>query len=431
MRNWLKRWTIVCTTLLFCLGLHWLRPVEAVSLPLPQEFDKFFNTPFNQLPKTLCTEDLKTQLAQQSIPFNCQTDSSISIDKILPIGSLNDLGVNKASLQGIAKISGLDLNKIGADKLQKFYKLVSPSTLLGQQFNNFYQNQSLTNLPLLQSALTQDLLQQANLGNLQPLQSLNSLIQNAGGIGNLVPNDLLNPQKVIQQAANVALNKLVAAIPSFGNYSLGNLPNLQSFSVANAIPALVQQPLAAIPGVNQLMTSDLKAVGLNKLAMSQLPTPLSYIGGIQLGKFDLPLDNDERDLGKQISGGITGGGFRKENCKNKCKFAEISAIGTSYHGATWADAKHDVPDGFGPACAVAPGLCRGPAGNHPFGEGFRVLLTNINPRKGTAQRAVSFRVCDDFRINCSPYILPPGGIPIGSVREGDLLPFVPPGNYRS
>jgi hypothetical protein len=425
----LSRLAIVCLTIFFCLAVHWLRPTSALSLPLPEDLNNFFNTPLNQLPTTLCTDQLKTQLAQQQIPLNCQTGSSISADKLIPIGSLSS--ISQTSIQELAKVNGIDLNKIGADKLQQFYSLISPATLLGQQFNNFYQNQPLANLPLLQSALTQDLLQQANLGNLQPLQSLNNLIQSAGGIGNLVPSDLLNPQKVVQQAANIALNQVVSAIPSFGNYSLGNIPiqNLQSFSVASALPAIINQPLSVIPGVSQLMTGDLKAVGLNKIAMSQLPTPLSYAAGIQLGRFDLPLSNDERDLGRQISGGITGSGFRKENCRNKCKFVEISAPGTNYHGAIWADAEHYVPDGFGPVCAAVPDLCRGPAGNHPFGEEFRILLTNINPRTGTAQRAISFRKCDDFRINCSPYIIPPGGFPIGTVREGDLLPFIAPGNY--
>ncbi len=436
MKTWLKRWTIVCATILFCLSIHWLRPVGAASLPLPKGLDNFFNTPLNQLPKTICTSGLKNQLAQQNIPLNCQTGSSISADKIIPIGSLSALGINQTSIQSIAKINGLDLNKIGADQLQKFYGLISPATLLGKQFNNFYQNQPLANLPLIQSALTQNLLQQVNLGNLQPLQSLNSLIQNAGGIGNLVPNDLLNPQKIIQQTANVALNKVVAAIPSFGNYSLGNIPiqNLQSFSVANALPALIKQPLSVVPGVNQLVANDFKAVGFNKIAMSQLPQSISYAAGVQLGKFDLPLGNskrDERDLGRQVSGGITGGGFRKENCKTKCKFVEISAPGTNYHGAIWADGEHYVPDGFGPACAIVPGLCRGPAGNHPFGEEFRVLLTNINSKAGTAERRISLRVCDDLRINCSPYIIPPGGFPAGTVREGDLLPFNVPNNYGS
>jgi hypothetical protein len=424
-----SRLIIICVTIFFCITTHWLRPIEAASLPLPKDLNSFFNTPLNQLPKTLCTDQLKTQLTQQQIPINCQTGSTISADKLIPIGSLSS--INQTSIQELAKVNGIDLNKIGADQLQKFYSLISPATLLGKQFNNFYQNQPLANLPLLQSALTQNLLQQANLGNLQPLQSLNNLIQNAGGLGNLVPSDLLNPQKVVQQVANIALNKIVAAIPSFGNYSLGNISiqNLQSFSVANAIPALIKQPLSVIPGLNQLMANDLKAVGVNKIAISQLPKPLSYAAGIQLGRFDLPLGNDERDLGRQISGGITGSGFRKENCRNKCKFVEISAPGTNYHGAIWADAEHYVPDGFGPACAVVPGLCRGPAGNHPFGEEFRVLLTNINPRNGTAQRAISFRKCDDFHINCSPYILPPGGFPVGTVREGDLLPFVVPSNY--
>jgi hypothetical protein len=123
MKSWLKRWTIVCVTILFCLSTNWLRPVGAASLPLPKELNNFFNTPLNQLPKTLCTDQLKTQLAQQQIPLDCQTGSSISADKLIPIGSLTS--ISQTSLQELAQVNGIDLNKIGADKLQQFYSLIS------------------------------------------------------------------------------------------------------------------------------------------------------------------------------------------------------------------------------------------------------------------------------------------------------------------
>jgi hypothetical protein len=120
----LSQLTIVFITIFFCITIHWLRPVGAASLPLPADLNSFFNTPLNQLPKTLCTNQLKTQLAQQQIPLDCQTGSSISADKLIPIGSLTS--ISQTSLQELAQVNGIDLNKIGADKLQQFYSLISP-----------------------------------------------------------------------------------------------------------------------------------------------------------------------------------------------------------------------------------------------------------------------------------------------------------------
>jgi hypothetical protein len=436
--SWIKRWLIACFTVCFCLFSHWLLPVGAgtSSANLTRTFTDFFNTPLDQLPKTLCTDKLKNQFKQQtSNSLNCNNGNLVTADRLLMLGNFTDLGLTKTSLQELARVNGLDLNKISADKLQKFYGLLTPATLLGNKFNNFYQNKSLASLPLIKEALIQDITNRVKIGDLSQLQPLNNLIRQAGGIPSFQINNVINVDQLRQQISNLVLSKVVAAIPKFGSFSLANLPKsvLQSYSVAAALPDLVRQPLDLVPNIGTLTVNALKAAGLNKLSMFQLPRRVALVAGVQLGKFDLPLSSDERDLGRQISGGLPGDILIKQNCRSTCKVAEISSVNPSYNGSTWADGgEHWVPDGFGPLCAVWPGGCRGPAGNHPFGNDFRVLLTNINASAGTAQVSVTFRFCTDFHISCSPSVFPiPSGLPIATIREGTSLPFIVPQNYSA
>jgi hypothetical protein len=434
MKNsWGKRLAISFTTICLCLCAHSLMPADAqTNMPrLPQGITKFLDTPFSDLAKTPCTQQLKAQFNQQQVPLDCQIGTMVSADKLITLGNLASLGITNTSLQEIARVNKVDLTKVGADQLQKFYEQFTPATLLGKNFNSFFQNQPLANLPLVQKALTQSIASQSSLGNLAPLQSLNNLIRKSGGAGDLQLGSLLKSQ-ASQQIANLPLNKAVAAIPSFGDFSLGNLSTkiLKENNVVTAVPGLEKFPLNVAPNITTTTLNAFKAVGLNNNSMYQLPKKITYPAGIQFGKFDIPLGKDERDLGRQISGGMPGNNsFRKQNCRGTCKFVEISAPNTNYHGATWVDAENFVPDGFGIPCAV-PGVCRGPAGNHPVGDSFRLLLTNINASKGTAQMAVSFRKCDDFKINCTPYVFPsPSGFPIGTIKEGQSLPFIVPQNY--
>jgi hypothetical protein len=440
----IKRCLVSFTAICFCLFGGWVSPASAqTNVPnLAKELINLPQIPLNQFPAIPCTNQLQAQFNQQAkIPFSCNLGELLPAEKVLAIGSLANFGLTQSSLWQIANANGLDLNRIGAEQLQSFYSIISPNKLLSDRFGNFYQNKVLGDLPLIKEAFLQEIINKVQVGDLSQLEPLNKLLKEAGGFrgfSNLVPSDLLNLDQLHQKVSNLALGKVVAAIPDFGNFSLGNLPTstFQSFSVTDAIPNLVNQSIGNIPGVESLMVGDLNAVGLSNLSLSQLPNPISLVGGIRFGQFDLSLNNDEIDRGRQISGGIPEGDYqlRKQKCSEKCKLAEISSPDPTYHGSTWVDGnEHWVPDGFGIVCWAWPGGCKGPAGNNPFGRNLRLLLTNIDSAAGTAQVAFTLPICWDVLFigtTCTPSIFPiPSGIPIYTIHEGDWLPFVPPVNY--
>jgi hypothetical protein len=441
----MMRW-IVCGLLissLFALG-HPLRGNAqsiAASKNVPSLAPEFINFPqvaFNQFPKIPCTAQLKYQYNQQAkVPLNCSIGSMVAADKLLLVGNLANFGLTQTSLQSIANVNNLNLSQIGADQLQKFYGLVTPNKLLSDRFGDFYQNQILAKMPLVRDALIKSVTDQYNLGNFQPLQQLNALASNFTG-GLISSIDSLNSPAVLAQLNKLDLSKVVSAIPEFGNFSFSKLPTnlLKSYSIADAIPGLAQSPIGSLAGIESLSLNDLKTVGVPNLSISQLPRPLTLAGGVRFGRFDLPLGNDEKDLGRQISGGIVSadGALQKQNCRGPCKFAELSSpIDPTLSGATWVDGENFVPDGFGIVCNIWPGGCNGPAGNNPFGSNVRVMLTNINASAGTAQVSIAFPLCYDVWFvgrTCTPSVFPvPSGIPLYTIREGDWLPFVIPRNF--
>jgi hypothetical protein len=437
----MMRW-IVCGLLissLFALGQPLRGNAQSIAIAqstptLAPEFINFPQVPFNQFPAIPCTSELKYQYNQQAnVPLNCPIGSMVSADKLLLVGNLANFGLTETSLQSIANVNNLNLNQIGADQLQKFYGLVTPAKLLSDRFGDFYQQEVLAKMPLVRDALIKSITDSYKLGNFQPLQQLNALIGDFRG-GWISSIDSLQSPEILAQLGKLDLSKVVSAIPGFGNFSFDKLsPNiLKSYSIADAIPSLTQMPIGSLAAVESLSLSDLKAIGATQLSISQLPRPLALVSGVRFGRFDLPLSNDEKDLGRQMSGGIVSadGALQKKNCSGLCKFAEFSS---PLNGMTWVDGKNYVPDGFGWICGFWPGGCNGPVGNNPFGSNVRVLLTNINASAGTAQVSITFPLCYDVWFlgrTCTPSVFPiPSGIPLYTIREGDWLPFVIPKNF--
>ncbi len=438
----MKQWIIAGVTICLLLINFGSPKVEANNnMPvLAKELLSFPQIPFNQFKDFSCTSALKSQ-------FGCELNSLIPAEKLLVLGNFANFGSTKVSLQTIADKANIDLSKIGADKLQSFYSLITPNKLLDGKFNNLYPQKLLADLPLVKEAFIQDLVNKFKLGDFSQLQPLNGLLKQFGGLSSFINGDSLDVSKLSQQLSNVALGKLVSAIPSVGNLSLGNLPIsiLKSFNVNQAISGLITQSLGNIANIESLGISELGAIGFSNLSISQLTSmanlpSVSLVGGVSFGQFDLPLSADEQDKGRQISGGIPNSDYqlRKKNCGGNCKMVEIAPIDPRYKGATWIDgedSKNWVPDGFGIVCAVWPGGCRGPAGNNPFGSGVRVLLTKIDAKSGTAQVSITFPLCYDVWFvgtTCTPSVFPiPSGIPLYTVKEKDWLPFVIPQNYGS
>jgi hypothetical protein len=437
----MMRWMVCGLLISMCFALgHPLRGNAqgiAASNKTPSiasEFLNFTQVPFNQFPKITCPAP-----QQSPVPLNCTPGSPVAADKLLLVGNFTNFGFTKTSLQSIANVNNLNLNQVGADNLLKFYGLITPNMLLGDKSGGVYRNQKLDEMPLVKDALFQNVMTQYNLGNSQPLQQLQALLfKNSGGTFGTGNADFLKSPAVSAKLGQLELSKVVAALPEFGNFSFSKLPKdtFKAYTVANAIPSLVKQPIGNVEGVESLSLWDLAAVQASYLSISQMPNPPSPAPGLRFARFDLPLGQDERDLGRQISGGIVSadGAVQKQNCSGLCKFAELNgSLDPTFNGATWVDGENFVPDGFGVVCGFWPGGCNGPAGNNPFGSNVRVLLTNINARAGTAQVSVTFPLCYDVWFvgrTCTPSVFPiSSGIPLYTIREGDWLPFVVPRNF--
>jgi hypothetical protein len=440
MQNSLVRSLVIgFITMMLCLLSNGLFTASAQTNAFEQSsgFKTLLNTPFNQLVVATCNDELKSQYLQRhGKPLNCTPGSKVTADRLLEVGNFANLGLPYTSMQEIAKLNGIDLQQVNVGQMKSFYDLVTPEKLLLPRFNNFYQNQTLGNSPLLREAFVQYTAAQYKVGNFEQLQNLSTLIRSNGGNITFPAGGSVNIEQFRQQVAKISLEQAATVLPGFKeNPVTKSIPAevLKSMSVKGAVAGLEGAPISVVPGTEKLTIVDFKKIGLPNISIPKMPNPLAFAPGFKTGKFDLPLGEDENPrskLGRQVSGGYPGRSFYKQECAGKCAFVEISAPGTSYHGAIWIDGKNWVPDGYGYACV--PWQCKGPAGSHPFGPDMRFLLTKINPRKGSAQVSITFRGCDYFQTSCTPAVFPiPSGIPLGEIREGQTLAFILPNNYGS
>jgi hypothetical protein len=423
--------------------LHgWLSPAIANQPQVSPDLLNFTRIPFNQFPAVTCTAEMKAQFQNAQVPFDCNIGESLPAERVLAIGNFTNMGITKLSLALSANANNIDLKNVRADQLYKFYSLITPKKLLTGGSGVDYQNKPLAEMPMMREGFIQKLAVKAFMEDPSRLQNLNEQLGNMVGDGfiDLSVADLENTDLLRQKVEKIALGKLVKAFPEFGEFSLGELSDetFTNFSVAEAMPDLVNQAFADVEGVESLMVGDLTAVGVSNYAMNQLPNPIAPVAGVMVGRFDLPLSKDEHDPRRKLSGGITDSDskLRQQACGNNCKFAEIAVPNTNYHGAAWMDgAEHWVDDGFGIVCSVWPGGCKGPAGNNPVGADLRLLLTNIDAKAGTAQVSFTMPICRDtllFGRTCTPSVFPfPSGFPLYTIHEGDGILFVPPVNYRA
>lgn len=439
-----RRWFV--GTLVICLLWAFSQPLLAqhkiaqnAPLNLAPQFLEFAKVPFSNYPAVSCTQDLLYQYNQQAgIPLNCALGSLVPTDRLLSIGMLSNFGLNQTSLASIAKLNGINLNNVNVTQLGDYFSLIAPNTLVGKDMGGLFQNLPLSNLPLVQEAFIQKLSDQVKIGDLSFLPKLNSL---SSGFNNISLGDFGNLDSLRQKLANLPLSSAIAKIPDFASYSLGNVPAsiAKNFSVASAIPNLpIKTPIGIVPGADNLTLDKFAAIGGSNLSLSKLPIPLQFFGA-GFAAFDLPLGDDEKNITRTISGGNTGQ-FKAEVCRQDCAHVEIFAGKNSpFNGAAWVDGKNWVPDGFGFLCA--PWGCKGPTGNEAtYNRQLRLLLTNINPRRGTGQVSFTFPLCLYYPFTsepytCTPAVFPiPSGIPIFpfSVREngGFGVPFASPGNFR-
>ena len=238
-----------------------------------------------------------------------------------------------------------------------------------------------------------------------------------------------------QSNKTVTVHELLSSHgPALADFQLKDLGDqLNQWSVLD-IPGLNATPIGKLESLENAFAGDFEAIGLtDKLTLNAFPTPPALNDITRIGRFDVPLGEPEHDRLRVVSGGVTEGDqFNGEPCQGGgCIHVELDDVAglphTDLSGFAWMTSDQQVRDGYGPLCL--PFGCKGPAGNHPFGKGFRILFNDLDEADGSVQVAIAFRTCKTifFVKTCTPYVFPtPKGIPIGRIKEKAIFPVTPP-----
>ena len=106
-------------------------------------------------------------------------------------------------------------------------------------------------------------------------------------------------------------------------------------------------------------------------------------------------------------------------CLRECAYIEIAGPSNVY-GKQWISGKYQkVLGGTGALGALYN--FQEPTGRFPLSPEFKFVLWDVNESEGSAEFRVFFRVCDPAPVNCTPFVLPPDGIPIVTLYEKDLI----------
>ena len=103
-------------------------------------------------------------------------------------------------------------------------------------------------------------------------------------------------------------------------------------------------------------------------------------------------------------------------CLEACAYLELA--GDAY-GKQWISGEYQkVRGGSGILGALFNYL--EPTGRFPIGKKFKIVIENVDETKGSAEIKAYIHVCG-FAVGCTPYVLPPGGIPLGEVSETESI----------
>lgn len=214
---------------------------------------------------------------------------------------------------------------------------------------------------------------------------------------------------------------------AFANIPLGEL-DLRRYNLAS-IPGLDQTAINKFTAWQQSFIAQIP--GLSSVPFGQFPLPITG-SGISVAVTDLVWSAVEHGDPKVPSNLFISGSVNKKGITvpvpcvagKPCAYIELSDLmgaGGSNHGKRWVSGKvQKVKGGFGPLAAVNNGW--EPAGKLVFGSAFKVVLTDTNESRGTANFALYMRACVHISFSgksCTPYFI--GGIPWIPTNERGLV----------
>ncbi len=219
--------------------------------------------------------------------------------------------------------------------------------------------------------------------------------------------------------------------PALKNIKLGEI-DLSGYAIAD-IPNLPNVPLSNFEGWESFSISSIP--GLEDISLPGL-FDIPFIGGGVVAMHDVTYGYKEhRFTSTQRS--ITGSnqvGFNYQCVQETgCSYLELTPPGSlgivgdvaGLHGAQWIKGGKDdggqmVPGGEGVLGKIFDN--EEPTGRHPFGDLFKVVLTDTIESEGIGRFGLYFRVCLKYGfvdLGCTPYII--GPIPWLSSKEKDLI----------
>lgn len=268
------------------------------------------------------------------------------------------------------------------------------------------------------SSLTGIDLSQVSLGSFQPLQwqTASDIVRALPQLGNLpassVPpiNDLaihsiqgFNPNESVGDLLNSS---------DLGTVPLGEKLDLDSYSL-DSIPGLTKTPIENLKGWQAAVIKGVP--GLNQVPFGQMPST-SLLNPLGVGKIDVVYGSKETSRQNTISGSFTNDrGFQRVSCKENCAYLELSGADGVY-GKQWISGKHQKVEGGSGLLKVVNGG-KEPTGRIPYGPGFKIVVTDVDESKGTADFAMYMRKCTS--LGCTPYFI--GPFPWMSFKEKEMI----------
>jgi hypothetical protein len=314
---------------------------------------------------------------------------------------------------GSFQADGQMVQQLGYDPSRQWSKGDNPSKFLS--LGDFQDSFKLENFDLNQIAqITGADIKSLGLDKLGvlPQQTLQSLVKAVPNLGNFPIDQVLPVKDLIGQTvgsfdASQTLNELLGQSPQLGNVSLANL-DLSQYQIGD-IPNL---DVAQLGGFKDWQGVKIQEIpGLSDVPFSSFPgAPKAE--GTAVGIVDVVFGAAEHSRTSSISGS-TKVGFGVP-CEEGCGHIELS--GVSALGRQWVSGKYqEVKGGVGILAAVNGGM--EPTGRHPFGEAFKLVVTDISEKEGKASLAMFFRFCSRGTVDlgCTPYFI--GGVPLMEVRE--------------
>ena len=247
-------------------------------------------------------------------------------------------------------------------------------------------------------------------------QSLDSLMQAVPSLGDFPIDQVPAVRDLIAQSvgsfdSSQTISQLLSQSPPLGELSFASL-DLSQYTV-ESVPNLGTAPLGGFQDWQQVTIEAIP--GLEQVPFSEFPNAPTA-DGQTVGKVDVVFGAAEQSRTKSISGSTE---QVNAPCSKGCGHIELS--GGAVLGRQWMSGKYqEVQGGHGVLGSVNGG--KEPTGRHPFGDAFKLVVTDISEPQASASLAMFFRICarnGPVDLGCTPYFL--GGVPMMTVKEGDAI----------